>query len=377
MESLLVRYRNITLLLLVVFAQVILLAVQVKNKSDVRMIRVWAVTAVTPIAQVVEGSRSGVATFFGNYVSLKDVREEQRRLRSQVDTLKLENQELKSQLAMAERVKALSQFEARTPSKMLGARIIGNLNGATNKVAFVDRGTNAGVEKGMAVVTADGIAGKVLESYPTASQIQMVDDPGFAAGVISQKNHVRGILMGVGQGKCKIEFVQNEDKVEVGEVFYTSGDDRVFPKGMPAAKVTAVSTGSTDKQIAADPLGLQSGAEEVLIVIQGVHQEIPELAAPSPAVYIGPDPPADKTAPSTLEDKQPTLTDADRLRGKYAAIGEAQNHKFGEGTPGSTPPNFNLPVRPSAPKVEMAPDATKTPADKPITPSPVKPQPIP
>ena len=63
MESLLVRYRNITLLLLVVFAQVILLAVQVKNKSDVRMIRVWSVTAVTPIAQVVENTRSAISTF--------------------------------------------------------------------------------------------------------------------------------------------------------------------------------------------------------------------------------------------------------------------------------------------------------------------------
>jgi rod shape-determining protein MreC len=369
MESLLVRYRNITCLLLVVFAQVILLAIQVKNKSDVRMIRVWAVTAVTPIAGVVEGSRSAVSTFFGNYVSLKDVREEGRRMHSEIDTLKLENQELKSELAMADRAKALSKFEARTPSRMLAARIIGNLSGATNRIAFVDRGSNAGVQKGMAVVTADGIAGKVLESYPTASQILMVDDPGFAAGVISQKNHVRGILMGVGHGKCKVEFVQNEEKVEVGEVFYTSGDDRVFPKGMPAARVTAVSSGNnTDKQIAVDPLGLQNGAEEVLIVVQGVHQDIPELAAPSPSVYLGPDTPVDKSAPATLESRQPLLTDADRLREKYRAVGEAQNHKFGEGTPGSTPPNFNLPTRLAAPKSD--PDAGKTEPGKSESPKP-------
>jgi rod shape-determining protein MreC len=372
METLLVRYRNIPLLLLVVFAQVILLAVQVKNKSDVRIIRVWAVTAVTPIAGFVEGGRSAVSTFFGNYVSLKDVREEGRRLHSEIDTLKLENQELKSEVAMADRAKALSLFAARTPSKMLAARIIGNLNGATNKVAFVDRGSNAGVQKGMAVITADGIAGKVLEAYPTASQILMVDDPGFAAGVISQKNRVRGILMGIGHGRCKVEFVQNEEKVEVGEIFYTSGDDRVFPKGMPAAKVTAVSPGVTDKQIAVDPLGLQSGTEEVLIVVQGVHQDVPELAAPSPSVYIGPDAPVDRSAPSTLDSKQPSLTDADRLREKYRELGEAQNHKYGEGTPGSTPPNFNLPARPPAPKT--GPTRTDAPADPFKTePLPVKP----
>jgi rod shape-determining protein MreC len=376
METLLVRYRNITLLLLVVFAQVILLAIQVKNKSDVRIIRVWAVTAVTPITDLVEGSRNGISTFFGNYVSLKDVREEERRQRTEIDTLKLQNQELKSELAMADRAKALSRFEARTPSKMLAARIIGNLSGATTKVAFVDRGSNAGVQKGMAVVTADGIAGKVLESYPTASQILMVDDPGFAAGVISQKNHVRGILMGIGHGKCKVEFVQNEEKVEIGELFYTSGDDRVFPKGMPAAKVAAVSSGTTDKQIAADPLGLQNGAEEVLIVIQGVHQEIPEAEAPSPAVYIGPDPPADKTQPANGGSNPSLITDADRLREKYRSVGDAQNHKFGEGVPGSTPPNFNLPNRPPAPKpaIPKADSDVPDPAmDSEPKPTPVKP----
>jgi rod shape-determining protein MreC len=48
MESFLNRYRNITVLLLVIFAQLILLAVQVKNDQHVRFIRVWSVTAVSP-----------------------------------------------------------------------------------------------------------------------------------------------------------------------------------------------------------------------------------------------------------------------------------------------------------------------------------------
>jgi rod shape-determining protein MreC len=242
---------------------------------------------------------------------------------------------------MADRVKALGQFETRTPSKMIAARIIGTSSGSTNRVAFVDRGSTGGVEKGMAVVTPDGIVGKVMESYPTASQVLMVDDPGFAAGVISQKNHVRGILMGLGHGKCKIEYIPNEEHVEVGELFFTTGDDRVFPKGMPAGKVTSIIAGATDKRIAADPVGLQAGPEEVLVVIQGVHQPIPDVP-PSPAVYMGTAPPEVTTKDAETDSKPPVLTDADRLREKYKSVGEAQGHKFGEGTPGSLPPNFNL-----------------------------------
>ena len=58
MDTLFSRYRNITVLLLVIFAQLVLIAVQVKNDQDVRMIRVWSVTAVTPLARALEGLRN-------------------------------------------------------------------------------------------------------------------------------------------------------------------------------------------------------------------------------------------------------------------------------------------------------------------------------
>lgn len=373
MDSLLFRYRNITVLLLSVFAQIVLLAYQVKNKSDVRIIKVWTVTAVTPFAQAVEGTRSSIAGFFGEYVSLHDVRDDNRKLQSELGKLKLENQFLKNELAMADRVKALSQFEARTPSKMLAARIIGTGTGATNRVAFVDRGSTSGVERGMGVVTPDGIVGKVLSAYPTASQILMVDDPGFAAGVISQKNRVRGILKGLGHGKCQVDYVQNEEKVEPGEMFYTSGDDRVFPKGMPAGRVTGVGPGANFKNIALDPIGLQNGPEEVLIVIEGRHEEIPDVPSAATGIYLGPDPPAqdknDKNAKPDADATKPQFqTDADRMRERYKQIGDAQGHKFGEGAPGSAPPDFNYKGKP-----QPAP-ARPRPADEgdPDAPKPVK-----
>jgi hypothetical protein len=88
----------------------------------------------------------------------------------------------------------------------------------------------------------------------------------------------------------------------------------------------------------------------------------------------------DKTMPNSIENRQPMLTDADRLREKYRAVGEAQNHKFGEGAPGSTPPNFNLPPAPkqAAPKADAITE-TARPSEpvKPAVVRPVPPKPIP
>ena len=218
MESFLNRYRNITVLLLVIFAQLVLLAVQVKNDQDVRMIRIWTVTAVTPVARVVEWLRGGSTGFVHNYIVLHDTHAENRRLQTELDRLKLENIFLKNELNTADRAKALAVFQSHTPSKTLAATVIGTGAGAGSKVVFVDRGSVAGVQRGMAVVTPDGIVGKVIAAYPTASEVLLITDPDFAAGVVSQKTQSRGTLKGQGKPMCKVDYVPFEDKLQVGRV---------------------------------------------------------------------------------------------------------------------------------------------------------------
>jgi len=347
MATLLNRYRNITVLLLVIFAQLILLAYQVKNDKDVRLIRLAAVTAVTPLARAIETVRGGTDGFLQNYILLRDARSENGRMRSELGKLKLENQFLRTELSTADRAKALGVFEARSPSKMIAARVIATATGASTSAVFVDRGSTSGVEKGMAVVMPDGIVGKVLAAYPTASQVLLATDPGFAAGVVSQKNHVHGILKGQGHGNCRVDYVQNEEKVETGEWFYTSGDDRIFPKGMQVGKVTVARAGNPFQEITLDPIGLANGVEEVLIVLAGAHQEIPEFKTAAQPMYIAPPVPGAAKEAQAVSAGGPNgtpalTTDADKITTRYREVGEEQGHKFGENPPGSKPADFNL-----------------------------------
>src|SRR5262245_16409093 len=314
METLLNRYRNISVLLLAIFAQLLLLAYQVKSAQDVPMIRVWAVSAVTPLAKVLEVLRSGTVGFVQSYITLHDTRQDNMRMKQQLDKLKMENQFLKTQLDTADRARALVAFQAQTQSKTMAARIIGMGAGFNSKVVFVDRGSTAGVEKGMAVVTPDGIVGKVLSAYPIASQVMLITDPNFAAGVISQKNHARGTLKGKGNADCMVEYVQNEQKVDVGEWFYTSGDDRIFPKGFPVGGARVVKAGSSMKEIYVEPSGLRRGIEELLILIEGVHQAIPDAPAPANTpMYMTPPVPSAPAAGGLHDDlnKSGMQTDAD------------------------------------------------------------------
>jgi rod shape-determining protein MreC len=356
MDFFLNRFRSLTALLVAILAQLALLSYQIKSNHEVRLIRVWAVTAITPAARLLEGARGNTVHFFEDYFLLLGVRRDNHRLQSELDRIKMENQYLRAELDTADRARELALFQAGTPSKTVAARIIGNTTGAGANVVIIDRGASSGIQNGMAVITPSGIAGKVIDVYPGASYVRMLTDPSFAAGVVSQKHRVHGTLRGQGTSTPSIEYIQNEDPVEQGEWFFTSGDDLIFPKGLPVGIVSVARNGKARKEVLVTPSGLENGVENVLIVIDGVHQEIPPLAPSGQSVHIQtpasgePDSSTDTASPPA----GPLTTDADRMLDQYRRLGEAQKRVFGER--GSGAPNFNAPLPEAAPQKAPAGD---------------------
>jgi rod shape-determining protein MreC len=335
----LIRYRNLTVLLVVVVGQLLLLAYQVKTNKDVPLLRVWAVSTVTPVEQGLEWLRRHTIGLIGDYFGLVHVKEQNDKLKRELGDLKLENNFLKNQLSTADRAKELSVFQEHTRSKTLVARVIGNGTGANAKVVFIDRGSTAGVENGMPVITPDGIVGKVVAAYPISSLVMLITDSTFAAGVVSQKHHVHGTLKGQGNDpKCKVAYVQNEEQVEAGEWFYTSGDDGIFPRGFPAGQVASVSDGRGTKNIFVTPSGIQGGMDEVLVVTEGMHQPVPEQVIAAAPTKILPRPDDQTNTGKSQTSTAPLSTEADEIRQKYKQVEEQQKLQFGTGL---TPPDFS------------------------------------
>lgn len=341
METLLSRYRNLTVLLVVVLAQLVGVAYQVKTNRDDRLIRIWAVTAVTSISGIVEALRHNTIGFLEDYFILLDVRDQNRKLKADNDKLRMENVYYRNQLTTAESGRVLTLFQAKTPSKTVPARVIGNSTVQMAKAVFIDRGSTSGLKKGMAVVTPEGIVGKVTAVYPLVAQVLLVTDPTFKVGVESQKGHVHGEL-NCGTGKCVVEQIQNEEKVATGEWFFTSGEDRIFPKGFPVGTVVSAQPGQGMKDVGLNLSGSPGGAEEVLVVLEGVHQAIPEApVVEEAAAPMLPAPPPDSAVKGTDDNAGSVKreTEADKVKAQYDAIGKEENHVYGGY--GSNLPDFN------------------------------------
>ena len=364
MEAFFNRYRNLSLLVVVVFAQLILLAWQIKTNQEARGVRVWAVTAVTPLARFVEEVRYKTAHFFSDYVVLSGVQQRNLQIGRELERLKLENQNLRNDVQMADRVKALASFVKESPFKYLGARIINNAPGTNSKVVYIDRGSTSGVMRGMCVLTPDGIVGKVVASYPTAAQVMLLNDPTFSGAVISQKNRTRGVVKGLGHVKMQLEYVQNEEKLEVGELLFTSGEDRIFPKGLPVGKVAGVKAGPQQyKEVTVEPSGFREGLEEVLVLIEGGHQPLPTATTPvASQMTLLPEPKGDDVAGNKFDVTPDKMnTEADKVRERYKQIEQWNGGQLG--TSGRIP-NYN--VVPAPPKA--VPEPATAPAKPPVAP---------
>jgi rod shape-determining protein MreC len=272
MESVLGRYRNLVILVGVLFLQVLGLAVQVKRSSDTentRLIRVWAVDVITPFERVLIWAQDGTGNLWHNYVYLRGVRAENRQLKDQIEQLRLEQVRLNEDAVQAHRLQALLAFKEQYISKTVAAQVIGSSGSDSSRMVYIDRGENGGVKRDMAVITADGIVGKVLQVFPSVSQVLLINDQTSGVGTILEKSRLQGFLKGTATGEVVLEGVMSDEQVAPGERVLTSGGDQIFPKGLPVGTVTKVGPGKDlFLNIQIKPAVNLGKLEEVLVVVE-------------------------------------------------------------------------------------------------------------
>ena len=270
MESVLGRYRNLIVLVGVLFAQVLGLAVQVKRTSDTetsRLIRVWVVGAISPLEKVLVRVQTSSGNVWHNYFYLRGVRAENRALKQEIERMRLEEARLTQDADQAHRLQLLLGFKQQFISQTLAAQVIGSSGSEQSRAVYIDKGENVHLKPDMAVITADGIVGKVLYVYPSTSLVLLVNDQSSGVGVILEKTRTQGILRGTPTGEVALERVVSDENVPVGEAVLTSGGDRIFPKGLIVGRVAKVSQGKDSfLTIRVKPAANLARLEEVLVV---------------------------------------------------------------------------------------------------------------
>lgn len=273
MESVIGRYRNLIILVGVLFLQVLGLAMQVKRSStetqDTRLIRIWAVGALAPFERGLVWIQNGTGNIWHNYFYLRGVRAENRQLKEEIEQMRLQQVRLNEDAAQAHRLQTLLAFKEQYISRTVAAQVIGSSGSDLSRVVYIDKGENAGLQRDMAVITSDGIVGKILTVFPSVAQVLLINDQSSGVGAILEKTRLQGVLRGTASGEVSLERVMSDEQVAPGETVLTSGGDQIFPKGLPVGTVSNVGNGKDlFLNIKIKPAANLSKLEEVLVLVE-------------------------------------------------------------------------------------------------------------
>ncbi|HEV2488195.1 MAG TPA: rod shape-determining protein MreC [Candidatus Acidoferrales bacterium] len=262
------RQRPLALLVAVVLAQILLLAFQIKRERDVSLIRVWSVELLTPLESAGTYVISKVSGIWTGYIGLRHTETENQRLRAELARLQLSNQQLEGQAAEAARLARLLGFRQENPGvQMVVAEVIGASADSSSHTIFINRGDREGLRRNMAVITPDGVVGKISEVSPHVAQVLLITDKESGVGALLADSRAHGVIDGTGEPLLQMEFVRGEEKVSLGEKIVTSGEDRIFPKDLPLGTVESTKAGLPFQMIQVDPAAHLDRLEEVFVLL--------------------------------------------------------------------------------------------------------------
>ena len=344
MENFFTRYKNPLALMAVLFIQVVALATQVKRPegakpgstgSGTRLIRVWTVTAFTPVEKVFVSTGRFFRNSWHNYADLRGARKQNIELQEEVARLQMEQVRLRQDVDQARRLQALLDFKEKFITKTVAAQVIATSGTEQSRVITIDKGSDDHIKPDMAVITPDGIVGKVKDVFKLSSQVLLINDHDSGAGVILEHSRLQGIVKGTPLGELQVYYIMSDEKVDPGERVITSGGDRIYPKGYAVGTVIS-STPDKDNDpflaIKIKPAADLNRLEEVLVIT--------EMSDSSRSASAGPEP---MRAADILSQRLPSVPKVDPNAPKTPGSGQAG---VPAAKPSPAPANANKPVSP-------------------------------
>src|SRR3972149_1313210 len=182
-----------------------------------------------------------------------------------------ENNRLKEEVGLNERMRDLLKFKEESPYPVAAAKILSLGTGENwTRTLTLDRGAISGIMVDMPVVSTQGVIGRVVETLKHTSTVLLLTDPRSDIDVIIQRTRIHGIVEG-GSDKLILKYIRQSDDVETGDMVVTSGLSGIFPKGLQVGIVTRVEKGEDNifRYIEVNPSTDLRRLEEVLVITQG------------------------------------------------------------------------------------------------------------
>jgi rod shape-determining protein MreC len=179
-------------------------------------------------------------------------------------------------------LRALLQMQARPGQQAVHAALLYQGHDWFAQRIMLDQGDQAGVRSGLPVVDASGLVGQVSRVYPGSSEVTLVSSPEQLTPVFVERTGQRGLAAGSGRGQLELRYMPTHADIRPGDRLLTSGIDRVYPAGVPVARVSRVSRPQSSPylRVECEPLAGLDRARAVLVLVAAPQPAPPQTARP-------------------------------------------------------------------------------------------------
>lgn len=214
--------------------------------------------------------REGGTGLVHDYLDLINVREENKRLRLELAKVKTEKTRLAELEAENHRLAELLQLREALGLSAVAANVIGADATGLSRTLILGQGTDRGLKSGMAVVSVQGVVGKIIAASAHASRVLLIDDHNSALDAFDQRSRARGIVAGMVDDGLIMKYVGRTDDVKPGDTVITSGLDGIFPRGLLIGSVEQVGRDAPGLflKVSIKPAVDFRGLEQVLVITQ-------------------------------------------------------------------------------------------------------------
>lgn len=205
----------------------------------------------SPVQSVFSKAGRSVGGFFEALSNVYTYREENERLKEEIDVLKQETRSIESLKQENERLRELLNFkETSTEYDMVGCEVIAKDAGNWFNTFKVDKGTNSGIQKDDVVVQRRALVGKVTEVGDDWAKVTSIIEPESAVGALVTRTQdiavAEGDLTLSDRGKLKLSFIADSAGLVAGDSIETSGIGGVYPRGLLIGTVSEILTDSSN-----------------------------------------------------------------------------------------------------------------------------------
>src|SRR6516162_2504810 len=162
---------------------------------------------------------AGLRSIYHDYLNLVHVREENECLIAELARVKVE------QARMAELRDALG-------ADAIAASVIGSDATGISHTLILGQGSASGLRPGMAVLSNEGVVGRIIETSPHASRVLLIDDHNSALDGFDQRSRARGIVAGMVDDGVIMKYMDRSQDIKARDTIVTSGLDGIFPRGL-------------------------------------------------------------------------------------------------------------------------------------------------